>query len=205
MKIFRKAYLVFFIIFLYCYEYEEEVIFYSDFSGKIILKYRVPISKKTKKSYIYFLPSTKEDFKGFYEIEPIKFNFHSQANSYYDFGNIEVEFDFKNLQSFENKLLGLQNVIKIGDTLIIKRKLASITNRSLENKLYSYFYEIFYQSVKGKNLKFTIKTPKHYNLTSNFGNLPYPGVLVFQYSLEKTLEPKNTFLWLITIKANPFP
>lgn len=205
MKIFKLAYLIFFIIFLYCYEYEEEVIFNPDYSGKVFLKYKVPISKKNQKSYIYFLPSSKEDFIKFYSVEPVKFEFHYQKDSYYDLGNIVVEFDFKNLQSFENKLLGLQNVIQFGDTLILKRKLASITNRSLENKLYSYFYEIFYQSLKGKSLKFTIKTPKHYNLTSNLGNLPYPGILVFQYSLERTLEPKNTFLWIVTIKANPFP
>lgn len=195
----------FLIFFLYCYEYSEEIVLYSDFSGLIQLKYSVPISKKDHKSYFSFLPSTREDFVAYFETEPTKFNFSFISKDNYDLGIIEAEIQFRRIEDFKNKLIGMYDVIQIGNSLVLKRNFKSIENLALQNKLYHYFYEFFFHYVKGKNLSFFIKIPKHFNLTSNLGDLPYPGVLVFIYPLERTMESKSNVEWVITIKSNPFP
>ncbi len=195
----------FLIFFVYCYDYSEEIFFYPDFSGIIQLKYTVPISKKDQKSYFHFLPSTKEDFVTYFQREPAKFNFSFISLEHYDLGTVEAEIRFRTLEELKNKLIGMYQIIQIKDTLVIRRNFKSVENRNLQSKMYAYFYEFIFQYLKGKNLKFFIKIPKHYNITSNLGDLPYPGILVFTYPLEKTLESKSNLEWIIMIKANPFP
>ncbi|MFN3604998.1 MAG: hypothetical protein ACK4UJ_09840 [Leptonema sp. (in: bacteria)] len=205
MQLNKVFFTITFFLFLYCYDYQEEIILNPDFSGKVFLKYTIPVSKRNQKSYINFLPYLREDFVEFFKIEPIEFSSKLEEGENFDLGFIEATIHFKSLQTLENKLIGLQSIFQVGDTLVLKRKIKNITNLPLENKFYVYFYNLFLDFLKGKSLKFVIRIPKHYNITSNFGGLPYPGILVFQYPLEKTLEPAPSLLWVVSIKSNPFP
>ncbi|GIX42144.1 MAG: hypothetical protein KatS3mg129_1877 [Leptospiraceae bacterium] len=199
---------LFFILFLTnCFEYEEKIFLSPNLSGKVSLEYIIPINKSTENSLIGFLPSTKESFEERYNVKTILFEQEKikPLIANLEYRKIKVEFFYNNILELQDKIYGITDIVKFGNTIIIKRTFKNVQFKKLDNRVFNFFYDFIYQKFKDRILKFTIYVPSHFDIISNAGNLPLPGVLFFQFPLERTFELNKDWIWTITIKINPVP
>lgn len=206
--IYKKYFILLFIlIFSFCFEYEEKIYLNPNLAGRVILEYVIPIDKKSGVSLISFFPESQEKFKNKYNVEILSFKEESVSPLIpnLNYKKIKIEFKFNNIIDLEKKLIGENYITINGNRVFIQRKFKVPRYKKIENKIYNYFYKIVYDSYKAKNLKFSLNTPTHFDVITNLGNLPLPGIVYNQISLDKILESNNEIVWNITIKINPNP
>ncbi len=207
--IFKKYYILFFIFILNsCFEYEEKILLNSDLTGKVSLEYIIPVDKKSGASLISFFSESEQKFKTQNKnIEVLSFTEESikPLVPNLNYKKIKVEFLFNNISDLEKMLIGENSISVIGNKIFIQRKLKVPKYRKVDNKIYNYFYKMIYNSYKGRNLKFSLNTPQYFDVISNLGNLPLPGIVNYQITLDRILETNNDIIWNITIKVNPNP
>ncbi len=202
----KKIFIISLIFLINCFDYEEKIYLEPDLSGRVYLEYTIPINKKTGNSLISFLPATKEKFLEIYNVNILSFDSEDlEPTLSFKYKKVKVEYSFKKITELEKKIYGNNSINKYGNTIYIQRRFKIVLFKKLDNKFYNFFYNYTIQKFKNRNLKFFIIIPKHFDIITNMGNLPLPGVLNFQLPLEKTFESNNEILWNITIKINPTP
>lgn len=195
-------------LFPHCFEYEEKIILNSNLSGKVILDYVIPVDRKSGTSLISFFPESEQKFKDRYNfVEVLSFTEENTKPlvQNLNYKRIIVEFLFNNISDLENILIGENTISIIGNKILIQRKLKVPKYKKLDNKFYNYFYKIIYNSYKGRNLKFSLNAPNYFDVISNLGTLPVPGIMNYQITLDRILETNNEIIWNISIKINPSP
>ena len=205
----RKKFYIFFVVlfFTQCFEYNEKIYIYPNLTGKVALEYKIPINDLTGNSLISFLPSKKEKFEEIYQIKTQLFEVENVLPiiSNFPYKKIKLEFSYNNITELENKIYGITEISKIGNTIIIKRTFKYLQYKKMDHPIYNFFYEFIYDKIKDGMLNFSIYVPAYFDIITNTGNLPLPGTINLQFPLDKLFELNKEFIWVITIKVNPTP
>lgn len=195
-----------------CFEYEEKIVFRGDFSGMIEFHYSVPVDEETGRSLIAFLPSRLEDLRSRYAgkgIKPDIQEFTSERIHAEPFEQAKVSYRirFHEAKELEKHLPGETQIFQGGGSLRLYRSFPGLESgtEGRQIRVYRMVYRSLLEKLKGKTMKFSIACPWYFDLSSNQGTLPSPGVVYFSFPLDRTmLQPKET-LWSVEIKANPSP
>ncbi|PKL30503.1 MAG: hypothetical protein CVV45_17180 [Spirochaetae bacterium HGW-Spirochaetae-10] len=195
-----------------CFEYEEKIVFHRDFSGVIEFNYMVPIDEETGKSLIAFLPSQLADVKSRYNHLPVKpelqdFVAERIPGEPFQQAKVSYRIRFREVKELETYLPGDTQIFQGAGTLRLYRSFPGLESgtEGRQIRVYRMAYRTILEQLKGRTMKFTIVCPWYFDLSSNQGTLPSPGVVYFAFPLDRTmLQPKET-LWSVEIKANPSP
>lgn len=206
-----------------CFEYEETIHFRRNFTGFVEITYTVPLSPKTEKSLIRFLPIHQEDIerrmnKGFlsknitirnYDLKIIdlpawtelaptstKPLFSKKARVYY-------VVDFDDLGQLDDVLLGYLFVKKKGYTINVRREFKSIM-KPLDQNSSDGEKRIFTETQKMLGdgyVLFKVLFPQNFECRSNRGEIGQ-GYLLFKLPLVDTIEKAGLKSWDYTIIGN---
>ncbi|MCS7205364.1 MAG: hypothetical protein NZ853_06685 [Leptospiraceae bacterium] len=207
MNYFKKSFIVFFLVIFSCFEYSETLILYPNLSGRVQIEYKVPISKQTGKSLIYFLPVIKSEYEKIYDIKLSNFMVQDTEalSENFIYKQVNLEYEFRYIMDLEKRLYGLENIVRNKNEFHLYRTFPTAANYNSQDQIFSWVYNFIYEKFANRSLKFKILVPTHFSIVSNLGNLPAPGVLNFHFPLERTLDSKNPTTWYVTITLNPIP
>jgi hypothetical protein len=195
-----------------CFEYEEKVIFHRDFSGIIEFHYTVPVDDETGKSLIAFLPSRMMDLEHRYSHRTEKpqvqdFIAERLPGEPFELAKVSYRIRFRSVKELETYLPGDLQVFQGAGTVRLYRSFPGLESgtEGKQIRIYRMAYRTILEKFKGRVMKFTIVCPWYFDLSSNQGTLPAPGMVYYAFPLDRTmLQPKET-LWTVEIRANPSP
>jgi hypothetical protein len=190
-----------------CFEYNEKIYIYPNLTGKVALEYKIPINDLTGNSLIGFLPSKKERFEEIYQVKTQLFEVEDVLPiiSSFPYKKVKLEFSYNSVTELRNKIYGMTEINKIGNTITIIRTFKYLQYKKIDNPIFNFFYDFIYDKIKDGVLNFSLYAPSYFDIITNTGNLPLPGTINFQFPLTKMFELNKEFIWIISIKVNPTP
>ncbi|MEM7184415.1 MAG: hypothetical protein AAF518_26190 [Spirochaetota bacterium] len=204
------------ILFVSCFEYEEELHLKRDFSGEVHINYVVPLKKYSLNSLIAFLPTQKKDI-----IEKINKSIFSKPIQIYDYhfevirseeekqqilkqrkkGRVSYKIKFNELSQLEGVLLGNLLVQQKKKSISIKRQFKSVlkpirqTSSLGEKKIHSKTLKLLGDGYA----KFKVYFPQNYECESNKGDSGL-GYVYYTMPLVETIEKPGLKSWFFTIR-----
>ena len=195
-----------------CFDYEETISFNADFSGVIEFRYTVPVDRKTGRSLLAFLPARRDDLKNRYinrmkDADISDFKVEQLAGEPFGQAKVSYKIRFDEVKEIEWYLPGETQVYRVANNLRIYRLFPGLSsmNDGRQIRFYRMVYRSVLEQLNGRMMKFSIHCPWYFDLSSNQGTLPSPGVVYFGFPVDRTVLQQKETVWNIEIKANPSP
>lgn len=194
-----------------CFDYEERVFFQADWSGRVRVRYVVPINAGSGRSLIRFLPVEKPRIEERYgrRVENYEVRLLERPADLRGLRNAaEVSFElaFRRPADLERILLGTVHVRRRPGRVAIERTFpvrppADAKIDRIEKKI----RDTTLRTMENHYLHFYLEFPKGFTLHSNRGVLLRPGNHLFTLPLSDTLDRPEKHTWNMELKVDQDP
>ena len=189
-----------------CFDYEEEITLNEDLSGKIMIRYTVPLKKDSNESFIAFLPSTQTKIKTQFKkkksnltVSNFKFvkikNQNNLKEKFENLGKISYEVQFQQFSQLRDILLGKTEINMDENLIKVTRKFESVSLKKSRNKRSKGSEKIVRtidKLLNQHNIKFKVNFPTNWICKANKGTV-HLGKLMYNLPLKKSLKSDNLF------------
>ncbi len=194
-----------------CFDYEERVLFETDFSGRVFYRYVVPVDAGTKRSLIRFLPADRAAVEARFgrrieNFEARMLERPADLRGLRTAAEVRFEIAFREPRDLERLLLGEVHVRKRQGRVALERTFP--VRRAIKrepDRVEKRIRENTARALENHYLQLYVEFPKGYSLFSNRGVSLRTGLHLFTLPLSDTLDRTEPHSWSMELRAPQQP